>query len=120
MVRSSANIETLVDSNTSFSHSSVHGEPFKSFCGCSLQIPKYIQNNSPNSVIASSIAPRSTLGRSDLIHLRNALFELFILTFLVRMSLILSIRSVRNIIFRGMPHLPRISKAGNILRSGSD
>ena len=104
----------------SFSRTAGYGEPFKSLRGCSFQTPEYIQNNSPYSVIAGSIAPRATLGRSNLIHLCNALFEFFILAFLVRMSLILSIRSAGNRCCGSMPYIPRISKAGSILRSGSD
>ena len=104
----------------SFSRTPGYGKPFKSLRGCSFQTLGYIQNNSPNSVIAGSIAPRATLGRSNLIHLCNALFEFFILAFLVRMSLILSIRLAGNRLWGSMPHIPRISKAGSILRSGSD
>ena len=113
-------LTALADSNTSFSHSSGYSEPFKSLRGCSFKTPAYIQNNSPNSVIAGSIAPRTTLGRSNLIHLCNSLFEFFILAFLVRMSLILSIRLAGTRQGGSMPYIPRISKAGSILQSGSD
>ena len=85
-----------------------------------FKTPGYIQNSSPNSVIASSIAPRTTLGRSNFIHLRNTLFEFFILTFLVRVPLILSNKLARNRHSGSMPHIPRISKGDNILRSDSD
>lgn len=92
----------------------------KAFVAVHFKTPGYVQNNSPNSVTAGSIAPRTTLGRSNLIHLRNALFELFILAFLVRMPLILSTRSTQNRNSCNMPHIPHISKAGSILRSDSD
>ena len=92
----------------------------KAFVAVYFKTLGYIQNNSRNSMIAGSIAPRTTLCRSNLIHLRNALFEFFILALLVRMPLILCIRLAGNDLWGSIPHIPRISKAGSILRSDSD
>ena len=92
----------------------------RAFVAVHFKTPGYIQNSSPNSVIAGSIAPRTTLGRSNLIHLRNTLLEFFILAFLVRVPLILSINLAGNRHPGSMHHIPRISKAGSILRSDSD
>ena len=92
----------------------------KAFIAVHVKTPGYIQNRSPNSLIAGSIAPRTTLGRSNLIHLRNTLFEFFILTFFVRVPLILSVKLAGNRHQGSMRHIPRISKAGSILRSDSD
>ena len=91
----------------------------KAVVAVETKTPAYVQS-SPNSVIAGSIAPPTTLGRSNFIHFRNTLFELFILAFLVRMSLILSIGLARHRVSCSLPYIPRISKAGRILRSDID
>lgn len=53
--------------------------------------PEYVQcpNTGGLSVGSTSIAPLSSLGSSNLIHLCNSLLEFFVLTLLVTMSLVL-------------------------------